>query len=162
MKLEAFDDYFEGRPMVDEFILTIIPESVTALAALEIGDIDVLHPAYSDELIDEIPRIQSDVPDVNAVGYKVAVNQIGFNLKHPILSNPHVRKAFAYATNYDHIINDFFGGNVIEANSILPPGWLYRHPTVESYTYDLEKAAVELVKSVYERGTTPVPEFMFT
>jgi len=157
MKMEAFDDYFEGRVFVDEFIIPIVSESSVALAALEVGEVDVLHPVLSDDLIDEIPRIQAEVPEVEAVGYKVAVNLLGFNLKHPILSDVNVRKAFAYATNYDHIINDFFDGNAEQANSILPPGWLYRHSTLQPYSYDLEKAADHLAMAGYEA----VPELPF-
>lgn len=169
MTIEAFDDYFAGRPFVDRVILTIIPESTTALAALEAHEVEALHPGYSDDLLLEIPRLQT-LTDIGVTEFQApAIQFLAFNLKHPILSNKFVRKAFASAINYQHIIDDFMEGFAQKANSPIPPYWFAYNPDVVPYEYNLEQAAAYLEKAGYKPPVTvfttvtsmvPVPELL--
>ncbi len=40
--LEAFEDYYEGRPAIDKVIFKVIPESSARVAALEAGQVDLI------------------------------------------------------------------------------------------------------------------------
>lgn len=158
VKFEANDDYFKGRPFIDEFIQVIIPEATTALAALEAGDVDILHTGYSTELAGEIERLKKERPDINVnLAPFPATWFIALNNDHPVLNNKYVRQALAYATPYDKIINDLMMGLAEHANSqIHKSSWAW-NPNAKYYTYDLDKARECLRKAGYPEWPPPQP-----
>src|SRR5690606_16081584 len=43
IRLAANDDYFKGRPNIDEIVISVIPDNNVRLIALESGDLDLIH-----------------------------------------------------------------------------------------------------------------------
>jgi peptide/nickel transport system substrate-binding protein len=142
--LEANDNYWRGRPILDEIHFIIVPDDETQMAAIQTGDTDVgVFLSYAD-----IPTIEA-LEDVDVVTVLSGYNESWFfNLNtdetaaengHPALQDVRVRQAIAYAVDFDAICEELlFGGT-------YPPATLweetpFNYPDANLYTYDKEKA----------------------
>ena len=146
---EAWDDYYDGRILIDKLIMMILPDADTALAALEKHEVDILHPRYTESYLTNFPQLREKT-DLNTDFYStIGIWFISLNNDHPILCNKWVRKALAYATPYDKIIDDIFMSSVIKANSPIHPDMWAWNPDTIYYTYDLTLARECLLKAGY-------------
>ena len=93
VELEANPTYWRGAPKLQKITFLIIPNRDTILTALQTGDADVWPIAASAY----ITRLQ------NLPGFTVlrqpsfSFNHVDFNLTHPVLSDPAVRRALLLA-----------------------------------------------------------------
>jgi peptide/nickel transport system substrate-binding protein len=94
---EAFDDYWAGRPQIDEIHYYIIPEATSQLMALETGDVDIITalPPH------EVPTVEaaSDLEIVMVKEMRAAQLPINVNDPRGVLSDIRVRKGIAHAMN---------------------------------------------------------------
>jgi peptide/nickel transport system substrate-binding protein len=111
--LEANPDYREkGKPKVDILEFSFMPEPSGRIAALEVGQFDIAYalPGH------QVPRMEA-MPDVTPLK-KRALRPIVwfFNMRHPILSDPTVRRALVHAVDMDLIGETILehGGKVLE------------------------------------------------
>ncbi len=111
--LEANPDYREkGKPKVDILEFSFMPEPSGRIAALEVGQIDIAYalPGH------QVPRMEA-MPDVTPLK-KRALRPIVwfFNMRHPILSDPAVRRALVHAVDMDLIGETILehGGKVLQ------------------------------------------------
>ena len=117
--------------------MKIIPDSNTALLALEKGEVDESGiPAkdfsrYSDSTKINIYRY-----------YDLVYTYLGFNLKHPFFSNTKVRKAIAYAVDKEAIVNGVLKSFGIAANIPSSPVlWSYpNEKNIPKFNHDKNKA----------------------
>jgi peptide/nickel transport system substrate-binding protein len=120
--LEAFDDYWGGRPALDRVVLRTIPDNTSRLKLLHKGELDAidgLNPADVVELM-------------SAPGVKV-VREPGMNTAYLALNNskppfddPKVREAVALALDLEQVAGKLYEGLAIPAANLLPPmipGW---------------------------------------
>jgi len=142
--LEANENYWRGRPILDEIHFIIVPDDETQMAAIQTGDTDVgVFLSYA------------DIPDLEALGTVDVVTVLSgyneswfFNLNtdetaadngHPALQDVSVRQAIAYAVDFDAICEELlFGGT-------YPPltKWEetpYSYPDANPYKYDPDEA----------------------
>lgn len=68
--LAANDNYFKGRPSIDQLVISVIPDNNVRLIALESGDLDLIHSPIPPQ---DLARLNSapnlDVSAINALGY---------------------------------------------------------------------------------------------
>ena len=137
--LEAFDDYFEGRPGVDKYIARVIPDTATMFLELKFGGIDFMGltpPQY---------KLQSDTPLFREYFQKFrypsfGFTYLGYNLLNPLFSDKDVRRALGHAINKKDIIKGVLLGFGTPATGPFPPeSWAY-NPDVPDPEYDPEKA----------------------
>jgi len=155
MVLEAFDDFYLGRPNIDKIVMTFIQDASTIRAALEAGDIDTadvnIEPADHDALVDN--------PDITVE--RIASNTFTFfppNHEHPILNNRYVRRALAWAIPYDDLINTVEYGRAYKSNGPIEKGLWFWNPNAMYYDYNLEKARENLRLAGYPEWPPPVQE----
>jgi len=139
MWLEAYEDYYGGRPYVDEVIFRLYPTLETMLMALEKGEVDVFGnadlPAALVEEYEANPDIAVEVVD------GISMYDLSFNLhKDTPLRDKSVRKAIAYSIDRDRIIDMAFMGYAVKSDS-----WVYKedpmhNPNLPQYAYDPDKA----------------------
>ena len=150
----ANDDYFKGRPYIDELIFKVIPNHATAVAALEAGEVDTLQTSSSPY---EVERL-SDNPDIKAITFPSGTFWgIEFNLHDPILSNLKVRQAIAYAIDNYQIVELAFAGGTIPAEDASYLSYLFadwRSPNAAAYDYDPVTAETLLDEASYPRDTS--------
>ncbi|MGA2192931.1 MAG: peptide-binding protein [Nitrospirota bacterium] len=148
--LDAFDDYFEGRPHIDRYIARIIPDQETEFLELRTRGIDYmgLTPLqYARE---------SDTPDIKEHFQKFrfpafAYTYLGYNLNDPKFKDKRVRQALSYAIDQKSIIEGVLLGLGTPCSGPFPPeSWAF-NKDVKGYPYDKDKA----LKLLADAGWTP-------
>lgn len=145
--LVANEDYWAGRPYLDEIIIRGYPDEASILAALEAGEVDMtLYAPFT-----SVPRITEDDADgINiAVGAPLVNIYMGMNPEtSPALANPSVRAAINAAIDREVIIEAGLNGLAMPPASILAPNDLGYDPAGEAVSsYDPELAASLLEES---------------
>lgn len=147
--LEAFEDYYLGRPYVDELIWTIRNQEV-ALMELETGAIDVV------EITPDAMVMAEEWENVRIFNDKTPVYQyMGFNLQDPRFTLK-TRQAMAYAIDRQGIVdNALYGYGTVVETPIVPFHWA-AHSELEGYEYNPEKAQELLAEDGWEMGSDGV------
>ena len=134
----ASDNYWLGKPKIDEIFFRFVPDDAAQVAALKAGDGDLgTFMAYS------------DIPGLQEVGIKIIPAFSGFNegiylylheeKGHPGLKDLAVRKAIALGTDRFSLNKDLLLGLTVPAATdwdVTP--WV--DPSLEPWPYDPEQA----------------------
>lgn len=150
VRLEAFDDYFEGRPEIDELVMRFIPDRVTRTIELELGAVDVMtdvDPEDRDRLI-AAPELEIQPYFPPAYCFLV-VNQ-----EDDIVGDLLVRQAMAHLMPLEDaaILGSF--GAVPPAEVPMPfEVWAYE-PDVPRYEFDPAVAQNLLAEAGYDDGVS--------
>ena len=141
----ANDNFWLGRPMLDELFFQFVPDDASMIAALVAGDGDVgTFPSYSD-----VPALQeAGVTILNSFsGYNEGI-YINMHAEkgNPALKDAKVRQAIAYAFNREKLATDLLLGltGVAATDWDVSP-WV--DPTITPYPYDPEKAKALLAEA---------------
>jgi peptide/nickel transport system substrate-binding protein len=131
------ENHWAGEPKTAKVVYFIIPDNTTRVAALEAGDVDLVHSPLSPQ---DIQRLKGDnrfvVEETSGLGF----TYLNFNQQSEILSDLTVRKAIAHLINKQSISRDIYQGMDKEGTSpIIPPSWAFSDQ-VTDYPYDIEKA----------------------
>ena len=152
--LEAFDDYFEGRPNIPRYVTRIIPDTATMFLELKFGGIDFMGltpPQF---------KLQAETDFFNRYFQKFrypafAYTYLGYNLKNPLFSDKRIRQALAYSINKKEIIAGvLLGYGSPVTGPFTPESWAYNHEA-KDYPYDPEQAVrilSELGWRINDRG----------
>lgn len=145
--LVIYPDYWQLiDPLApDEAIIYNVTESVTIKSLLVNREIEIGYHGYTSETLKsmkEIEGVNIQVLPLNAVMY------IMLNNKKPPTDDVHIRKAMAWGTDYNTIIEDIWP-NVTHARGPVAKSCPGYNPTVLQYYYDLDKAKEEIKKSKY-------------
>ena len=103
VEMEAFDDYFAGRPKVDKLVIGLYKSTDSVLLDLQAGQIDAISGmTVSPELV---PTLLKD-PNIRVVvrpdlGY---IRFMGFNLDKYPFNIREFREAIAYAIDKEYIV----------------------------------------------------------
>lgn len=143
IELVAFDDYFEGRPKIDNLTYRAITENSSRLAALETGEVDIAYniDAIDSATVEKNSNLQLISQPTTSTEY-ITFN----NTKYPF-DNVDFRKAVNYALDKQSMADTIFMGKAKPANSIVNPNVFGYSSEVEGYPYNVEKAREYLKKS---------------
>ncbi|MBF0280882.1 MAG: hypothetical protein HQM13_24025 [SAR324 cluster bacterium] len=155
--LEAFDDYWGGKPNIASIRFVEVPEVSGRIAGLASGDFDLITVVPADQ----ISTIENygDVEVVGGPGAKMRIlifNQGKF--ANPIMKNVHMRRALSYSIDRQIIVDALFAGRASVPNGLQLPsfGEIY-DADYPKPIYDLERAKEELKKSGYQGETIDYP-----
>ncbi|MCB9137518.1 MAG: hypothetical protein H6642_04125 [Caldilineaceae bacterium] len=154
-ELEAFDDYFMGRPSIDVVRLDVVPEDSVRMIALQTGDAD--SSAWPLLVEDSLTLMD----DPNFTVYSTPGNSIKhfpLNNTLPQLSDKMVRKALLHALDRQRIIDDLWSGTAQVAHSNISPSSYYYRDDLPQYEYDPEKAAAMLDEAGWTAGDDGIRE----
>lgn len=155
---EKNKDYFGGDegiadrriPHTDKFIIQIFESSATGRLWLEKGDIDLIMNLPSEDFIalEKNPNIKiyENIP------YKIVY--LTFDVSKPPFNDENVRKAMAYAINYQELIDYIERGHAELPRGMISSICFGHNPDRFQYSYDLEKAKEFMAKSKYADGFT--------
>ena len=155
----ANDDYFKGRPYLDQLIYKIIPDTTSGLLAFEAGEVD-----YTAAPNEEIPRLEGIDEYELFWSSSTTSHRLTFNFreecveKYPWVENKKVRQAIAHAINRDILIERVHKGLASPCyTSIAEGAGIYHNPNVaELLAYDPELAEQLLDEAGYPRGSDGV------
>jgi len=150
--MKANPNYWrEGVPKIETVIFRPIPESATRVAAIQTGEVDIVHRLSSEEA-----KTLLGVPNVTVIKYPVErVYYVAFNNLTTGVGQPtedaRVRIAMNYAVDVDAIIDALFDGFAKPAIGFVTTGEL-GYDNAEPFGYDPEKAKALLAEAGYPDG----------
>ncbi len=154
-EMDAFPEWYGGRPYLDKIIVQLIPEPSSRISALEAGDVDMLDivPAIGAEQIaanDELTMVEA--AGTNWVG-------LAMNTTRPPWDTVEARMAVAKAIDRtDFLQTAFFGLPIPSVGPIAPAfGWVYTPPAdvEDPQAYDID-AARALAEQAGLNGVQPI------
>jgi oligopeptide transport system substrate-binding protein len=148
--LEAWDDFFLGRPSVDRIEYLVVPDAATAMAQYEAGELDIVGVTYSD-----LERIKSDPVLSDELHSWTRARMIFFCPsmdKVEAFQDKRVRQAFNLALDRQTIIEDLLFNAYTPAVGYVPPSIPEFNPDLEPYAYDPERARELMAEAGYPDG----------
>lgn len=149
--LEAFPDYWRGRPKVDFLRQDVVPEPSVRAIALETGE---AHLATWPLLVEDSIRLRDEEEGYVVYGAPAgSVKHFPLYNGHPILSEKPVRQAMMYALDRQRIIDDLWNGAAVVATANLSPASPF-HTTdgLNMYEFDPEMASSILEEAGWVDG----------
>jgi peptide/nickel transport system substrate-binding protein len=145
--MEAFDDWYGGRPLLDKIVVKFIPDPASRVNALAAGDVDMLNetpPQGVEQLKDNDNVVIEQVPGTNWIALQ-------FNTTRPPFDNQDARMAVAKAIDRDKYIKTVLFGLAEPAVGAIAPAFAWATQTVDTLkdnplAYD-EDAAKQLAES---------------
>ncbi len=142
VRMVANPDFYLGPPKLKEVVYKILTDENTALTQLQTHEIDLIAlgtglkwPQYAALAADP----KNGLTAVRVDAFQFA--HVDFNLKQPVVSDVQVRRALAYATDKNEIIEKIAHGSAIPADTDQQPhySWAYTNDIVH-YPFDPAKA----------------------
>ena len=149
VSLAAFDDYFGGRPFIDEINFRYYPDETAALAAYQAGDVlgisEITPEAFAESPPDEGMNLYTGrLP-------KLAIICLNLdNSSVPFFQDAEIRRALLMGINRQRLIDRVLNGQAVIADGpILPNTWAY-YEDLPRVPYDPDAA----VKAIKDAGYT--------
>jgi peptide/nickel transport system substrate-binding protein len=146
--LEAFDDYYRGRPYVDRVTFRFVSNGSAAVLLLETGEVHhALVPLSEVATVERLPNV--------ALSGALQLNYeyIGWNLRNPLFTDRRVRQALTHAIDRQAIVDTVLEGHAEVAHSPASPlfTWAYTDD-VPKFPYDPERAKALLAEAGWTAG----------
>jgi len=144
------DGFFLGRPGLDRIEVKIVPDEDTSVNLLRTHELDYMFQASQETY--QVIRGLADVKIVwvNVNGY----SNLQLNLGRPILSDPQVRLALAYAIDKNELVRTLTFATQTPSTEDIPD-WMWAfNPSVRSYPHDPAMAR----RLLREAGWRPGPD----
>jgi len=148
LTLEAFDDHFRGKPQIDRLVFKPIPEDFARYAGLRTGEIDLISNLPPERVaeVEANPDLKvGQIPSTRGI-------HIGINMAIEPLSDVRVRQALNYAVDVPELIETVLEGMAFENPNFCQIQVFGHDPSVQPWTYDLEKAKALLAEAGYPNG----------
>lgn len=152
VELEAFADYWSGKPDIEKLIYRLAPELSSRIAGLVSGDFDIIADIPSDQF----GPVEGNA-DLEIVGGTVAsMRVIKFDTRNETLTDPRIRRALALAIDRQAIVDALWAGLVdVPHGHQLPAFGPLFDPDRPAYVYDAAEAQRLLTEAGYDG--TPIP-----
>jgi len=173
LTLTANEEYFEGAPALKTIWMMTVDEPGTVRLMLESGDADVaeLSPKFIDQLknnpditlYDNLPRLRTDPVIFFTLNINMDANPDvgsgrldGQGIPADFFADKDLRKAFAYAFDYEAFLRESMEGRAERAIGPAPAGLVKYDDGFARYEFDLKKAEEHFKKAwggqVWEKG----------
>lgn len=131
IRLEAFPEYFEGKPPLDAVVFRIVPEAALAQMEFQSKGFDVYGiESWENKRLQENPEVKLFRRTANAYTY------IGWNMQLALFKDVRVRRALTMAVDTEKIVKYVYWGMGQVSNGIFGPQmWCY-NPDVKPLPYD--------------------------
>ncbi|MFN8169072.1 MAG: ABC transporter substrate-binding protein [Candidatus Nanopelagicales bacterium] len=165
IRLKANDNFYGGRPAVDELVFKIYKTEDALGQALKKGEID-----FAEGLGPNVLKSLEGQPGITTVkAVYSGFDEIAFNTGaalddgtpigdgNPLLKDVKLRQALQYAVDRQALVDKVLGGGGSPGDVIVPPLYAALHLTpANPYTYDPEKAKQLLDAAGYKVGADGV------
>ena len=137
-KLATDNAAFQAFP--DKLLFKIIPDPVSALAALKNEEIDVMQNIAPEDFLDLTSDSTTKAHFSFYTPSSLSSYYISLNTRLPILSDKKVRRAFAHAIDVDELIKNVFSGFGTRCATPLHPSSAEYNADLKPITFSIEKA----------------------
>ncbi len=137
--LTANEDYFEGRPYIDQLVYTVVPDLGTQFLELKAGNVDTMALTPKQCLFQTNgPEWKKNFNKFKFLSFSYTF--LGYNLRHPLFQDKRVRQALTLSINKEEIVRGvLFGLGMPAIGTYNPETWVY-NDKLTPYGYDPERA----------------------
>jgi peptide/nickel transport system substrate-binding protein len=148
----ANDDYFGGRPVIDEVEMKVVPEESVAALALKAGEIDFVMLRGSAVIADLMQAGPDVVVNVDP-SRSTSIFALHLNTSREPFDDVRVRYALIHALDRETLAREASEGMTDRpAHAIIAPSLFGHTDDVTQYEYDPEKAKALLAEAGYPDG----------
>ncbi|MGZ4819120.1 MAG: ABC transporter substrate-binding protein [Terriglobales bacterium] len=135
--LERNDQYWRDRPRIPRVRMIVVPDTTTRALELRKGSADVALNALTADMVLALRKDPSlEVQQTPGT----VLNYVALNLRDPILRDPRVRQALAYALDRRPLIHYLWRDEARPAYTILPPqSWAFS-ADLPAYDFNPQRA----------------------
>jgi peptide/nickel transport system substrate-binding protein len=159
--VEAHDDAWQGRPLLDRVVLKQVPDATVRELELRKGSTHLVVNGLAPDVIDALRRDPA---------FRVVVDPgsnwsyLGLNLRQAPLDDVRVRRALRLAIDRPRIVAALWQGLGVVGDTPMPPGHWAHHRALEPVAYDPEAARRLLAEAGYSDpdGDGPAPRLSLT
>jgi len=144
----ANENYWRGKPQIDNLIFAITKDSAVRMQKLKAGECQVgmLPKPAEVEVMKKDPNIKLLSQNGLNIGY------LSLNVAKKPFDNPDVRRAINLAINKKSLVDAVYqGAGEMAVNPIPPTMWSW-NKAVKDYPYDPEQAKALLAKAGFPNG----------
>lgn len=143
--LDAFDDFYDGRPVFDRCIIKTLHDDKEAVELFKRGEISIME--VTPPMFDEFN------PEEIISGPVLSTQYISINVRaESPFKDSRIRQALNYALNKDFYVNEILKGRAILAKGIFPPNLPAYNNNLRGYPYDLKRARDLMKEAGYPSG----------
>ncbi len=153
IRLVRFDDYWEGPANFREYLIRIIPDTLTTELTFYAGTSD----AYAAQP-HQVARLRNDPRFHAAQRLALGYTYIGYNMRRPIFQDVRVRRALGMAIHVEELIRYALYGQGERITGPYPKQVEYYDPSVQPLSYDPEGAARLLAEAGWRKNAQGVLE----
>ncbi len=147
IRLKRNQDYWDGPPEFEEFVMRVIPDALTRELEFYAGAVDNYDvEPYQVKRLGNDPRYQS----FSTVGFNYSY--IGYNLRKPLFKDPEVRRALGMALDVEKIIKYVIYEQGERVTGPYPKITDWYDPSVKPLPYDPEGAIAILNRLGWEKN----------
>ncbi len=148
IRYKAFEQYFRGKPKIENLIFVIVTDSTVRLQKMKSGECHVMSEPQPQDL-DQIKALKN-VRLVSTEG--INVSYVAFNTQKKPFDNLKVRQALSMAMNQKSYIDLIYRSQGTPAKNPIPPTmWSYSKTTVAN-EFNVEKAKALLTEAGFANG----------
>ena len=145
MIFDVREDYYRGKPPIDQIIYTIYTNPDALNNALLAGEIDLTLPFLTPESYNVLSKNENITIEEKFPGdtYNLAFNMKDAGTSHPAVKDAVVREAIDYAIDKQQVVDVVFQGHAITCPTNYGCGPNFKddlNPDLEITPFDLEKA----------------------
>jgi peptide/nickel transport system substrate-binding protein len=157
LRMEAYDDFYRGKPTVDELIFVVYQNGDTMVQDLKAGTLDAAYlfpPAQFEPLAatDGVEAIEYSWFNWDYVGFNCYEGESKGN---PVLRDKDFRTALEWAVDREKMVELAYGGHAWPGYTFMPPDnwsdpdYAWAPPEGEARDYDPERAKTVLDEAGY-------------
>jgi peptide/nickel transport system substrate-binding protein len=148
IRLEAFDQYWRGKPPFKHLVIRAIPEVSTQIAELKTGGVDIIRNVSADLVPDLKAHPQTYVSSAPIL----RTHYVTFDMRTEPFNKKLVRQAANYAIDREAIVQKMMAGLGRVVPTVVHPAAFGYDPSVTPYTFDAKKAKALLAQAGYPNG----------
>lgn len=138
--LAAYDDYWDGRPAIDEIVFRILRDDRTVYQAVQRGDIDVL--AAPPDLWLALQESRESGRLAAFISWPLAAWYVGWNQdgSNEFFADPRTRRAMVLSLDRKRFISTVMADLAIPAVGSFHPASGWSDPSIEPWPFDPAEA----------------------
>jgi peptide/nickel transport system substrate-binding protein len=156
--LVAYDDYYRGRPNIDQWIRRIVPDQTVLAQQIGTGEVDYGGVQESDyESLDQQEDI--NVTEFDTFNFTFYAYQLNPE-RTELFQEPEVRQALVYGLDRESMVDAIrFGIGEVARGTMPVPSWAYNPDGLDrDYEYDPDRAREMLEEAGWVEGGDGIRE----
>jgi peptide/nickel transport system substrate-binding protein len=148
IRLEAFDEYWRGKPPFKTVIFRAVPEVATQISELKTGGVDLIRNVSADI----VPELK-DTPQTYVTSSPILrVHYVHLDMRSAPFDKKAARHAANHAIDRQAIIQKLMGGFGGQVATVVQPAAFGHDPEVQPFPYDPKRAKELLAQAGFPNG----------